>query len=66
MRIERVVVNASPIICLSKSGLIDLLLSLFTEIIVPDKVYKEIIAKGEIDPSSIPLFSSKQFNLNPA
>lgn len=44
MRIDRVVVNASPLICLSKSGLSDLLPSLFTEIIVPDKVYQEVTA----------------------
>ncbi len=53
MRTERVVVNASPLICLSKSGLSDLLPALFTEIIVPDKVYQEITAKGETDISSI-------------
>lgn len=60
MRIEKVVVNASPLICLFKSGLLGLLSALFNEIVVPDKVYQEIMAKGEIDLSSISLFSNKQ------
>lgn len=49
MRAEHVVVNASPLICLSRSGLLDLLPSLFAEIVVPDKVHQEIAAKGGID-----------------
>jgi len=53
MRIDRVVVNASPLICLSKSGLSDLLPSLFTEIIAPYKVYQEVTAKAGIDLSTI-------------
>lgn len=60
MRIERIVVNASPLICLFKSGMLDLIPALFTEIIVPDKVYQEITVKGDIDILSVPLFSSKQ------
>lgn len=59
MRIERVVVNASPLICLFKSGLLDLLSAMFTEIVVPDRVYQEITAKGDIDPSSVPLLSQQ-------
>ncbi len=53
MRIEHVVVNASPLICLSKSGLSGLLPALFTEIIVPDKVHQEVMVKGETNLSSI-------------
>jgi predicted nucleic acid-binding protein len=53
MRIERIVVNASPLICLYKSGLSDILPSLFSEIVVPDKVHQEITAKSGIDLSSI-------------
>jgi predicted nucleic acid-binding protein len=49
MRIERVVVNASPLICLSKSGLSNLFPALFTEIVVPDEVYQEITAKSGIN-----------------
>lgn len=62
MRIDRVVVNASPLICLYKSGLFDLLPALFAEIIVPDKVYKEVMAKGATDISSISLFTNKKFS----
>ena len=51
MRIERVVVNASPLICLSKCGLSGLLHALFAEIIMPDRVYEEITVKG-VDPFS--------------
>ena len=57
MRIENVVVDASPLICLFKSGLSDILPVLFTEIIVPDKVYQEISVKNE----TVPVFSNKQF-----
>ena len=46
MPINRVVVNASPLICLFKSGLADLLPSLFTEVIVPEEVWHEILAQG--------------------
>lgn len=49
MKIEKAVVNASPLILLFKSGLIGLLPQLFTEIIVPDAVWREIIAGGESD-----------------
>jgi predicted nucleic acid-binding protein len=51
MRIDCVVVNASPLICLTKSELSDLLPSLFTEIVVPEKVCQEITAKAGIDLS---------------
>lgn len=59
MRIERVVVNASPLICLFESRLANLLQTLFSEIIVPDSVYQEIMAKGIIDSVSRELLSSK-------
>ena len=48
MRIERVVVNASPLICLCKSGLSEILPALFTDIIVPAAVHKEITTKEDI------------------
>jgi predicted nucleic acid-binding protein len=53
MRIDRVVVNASPLICLSKGGLLHLLDGLFSEIAVPDKVYHEVGAKGGVDLSAL-------------
>ena len=51
MLINQVVVNASPLICLSKSGLLDLLPSLFKKIVVPDLVVKEVMAKGGVGPN---------------
>lgn len=47
MPINQVIVNASPLICLDKSGLIDLLPTLFKEIAVPNEVCQEILAKGK-------------------
>jgi predicted nucleic acid-binding protein len=39
MRIEAVVINASPLITLFRSGQADLLPRLFTQIIVPEAVW---------------------------
>lgn len=47
MPISRVVVNSSPLICLSKSGLFELL-SMFKDIVVPNLVVEEIMAKGGV------------------
>ncbi len=49
MPIDRVVVNASPLICLFKSGLQNLLPGLFQEIAVPEAVMKEVTAPGKND-----------------
>ena len=51
MRIERVVVDASPLIILFKSGLAGLLPQLFTEIVVPAAVRDEVMAGGSSDPA---------------
>ena len=55
MRIERVVVDASPLIILFKSGLAELLPQLFTEIVVPATVRREVLAGGQDDPAVIGL-----------
>lgn len=52
MPIDRVVVNASPLITLFKSQLADLLASLFQEILVPSAVWEEIMAAGAADPAA--------------
>jgi len=49
MSINRVVLNASPLICLTKSGLADLLPALFREILVPEAVFQEVMAEGKTD-----------------
>jgi predicted nucleic acid-binding protein len=57
MPISRVVLNASPLICLSKSGLTGIFPSLFEEIVVPDAVIKEITAEGKTDFAAKTLIS---------
>jgi hypothetical protein len=49
MSVERIVVNASPLICLFKSGLHDLLPRIARHIIVPAAVVKEVTATGKDD-----------------
>ncbi|MFN0121147.1 MAG: DUF3368 domain-containing protein [Blastocatellia bacterium] len=49
---ERVVINASPLITLCKSGQEELLPRLFGEIIVPDGVWKEIMGGNAADPAA--------------
>jgi predicted nucleic acid-binding protein len=49
MSISNVILNASPLICLCKSDLYDLLPRLFTNIVVSDVVRAEVMAKGTID-----------------
>lgn len=52
MRIERVVVNASPLITLFRAGLHPLLPELFKEIVVPDAVWAEVAGKAHDDPAA--------------
>lgn len=49
MPVDRVVVNASPLICLFKSGLQDVLPGLFQEISVPEAVIREVTSAGKND-----------------
>jgi predicted nucleic acid-binding protein len=53
MRIDKVVVNSSPIIVLFKSHFEEILPSLFKEIIIPNPVYKEITHHSKTDRASI-------------
>lgn len=48
MRIEKVVINSSPLIVLFRSGQADLLPQLFKSVVVPEQVYEEVTA-GEKD-----------------
>ncbi len=59
MPINRVVVNASPLICLFKSDLADLFPALFKDVAVPDAVIKEVMAKGAVDFPAQNLISNK-------
>jgi predicted nucleic acid-binding protein len=42
----KVIVNATPLIALSKINQLELLKQLFDEVIVPRSVYYEVIVKG--------------------
>lgn len=58
MLIDRVVVNASPLICLFKSGLEELFPALFKDVVVPEAVIKEVMAKGTVDLTAQTLVSN--------
>ena len=49
MRIEKVVVNSSPLIVLFRSNQAELLPQMFKTIIIPQQVYKEIVIDGPLD-----------------
>ena len=49
---ERAVVNASPLIFLSRAGLLDLLQLISSEVIVPKIVASEIDVRGPSDPTA--------------
>lgn len=52
MRIEAVVVNASPLIALFRSGQADLLPKLFNRIVVPEEVWKEVVLDERDDAAA--------------
>lgn len=52
MRIEAVVVNASPLITLFRSGQADLLPSLFDRIVIPEAVWQEVVVAGRDDAAA--------------
>jgi predicted nucleic acid-binding protein len=59
MQINHMVLNASPLICLFKSGLHDLLPALFQNILIPEAVKNEVTAKGNLDFGIQEVFSKK-------
>lgn len=52
MRIERVVINASPLITLFRADLHPLLPQLFPDLIVPDAVWSEVVNITHDDPAT--------------
>jgi predicted nucleic acid-binding protein len=62
---ESAVVNASPLIFLSRAGLIDLLQLVSSEIIVPEAVASEIEFRGENDPTARVLASTSWLLVTP-
>lgn len=53
MRTDAVVINASPLIALFRSGQADLLPRLFDRIVVPDAVWKEVVQDEQADPAAL-------------
>ena len=49
MQISSVVMNASPLICMMKAGITEILPALFNDIAVPEAVNREILVKGRTD-----------------
>lgn len=52
MRIDAVVINASPLITLFRSGQADLLPRLFKRIVVPESVWQEVVLDGWEDTAA--------------
>jgi predicted nucleic acid-binding protein len=58
MPIDRVVINASPLIVLFKSGQAELLPQLFNEILIPQAVWEEVTtSKNDIASQKLPIVS---------
>ena len=53
MRIDAVVINASPLITLFRSGQADLLPRLFKRIVVPQAVWQEVVQDGWEDAPAL-------------
>jgi predicted nucleic acid-binding protein len=51
--IERIVVDSSPLIVLLKSGFAGILPEIYSEILVPDAVWNEILAGNEYDAARL-------------
>jgi predicted nucleic acid-binding protein len=52
MRIDSIVINASPLITLFRSDQADLLPRLFTHIVVPEAVWQEVVLGGREDAAA--------------
>jgi hypothetical protein len=52
MRIDQVVINASPLITLFRAGLQPLLPRLFSDVRVPEAVWDEVVNGGRDDPAT--------------
>jgi predicted nucleic acid-binding protein len=49
MQISSVIMNASPLICMTKAGIAEIIPALFKDIVVPEAVSREILVKGKTD-----------------
>ncbi|TES92188.1 MAG: hypothetical protein E3J87_05990 [Candidatus Cloacimonadota bacterium] len=44
----RVICNSSPLILFSRAGLLDILKSLFDNLVIPEEVFNEVTRKGKL------------------
>ena len=58
---EIAIVNASPLICLAKSGLLDVLFRVFPKVCIPRSVFDEVMAGPEDDRARMYLDGSEAF-----
>lgn len=65
MPINTIVVDASPLIVLYKSGLIDILPRLFTDVLVPEAVWTEVTGGGSADAAANKLPVAEWARLTP-
>lgn len=65
MPIDRVVINASPLITLFRAGLQPLLPKLFPELLVPDSVWNEVVSQAHDDCAAPPLAASRRSGFSP-
>jgi predicted nucleic acid-binding protein len=65
MRIDRVVVNSSPLITLFNSGQAELLPQLFSDVLVPDAVWLEVAEGGHHDVAALAIQSAQWINRLP-
>ncbi len=55
MPVDKVVLNASPLILLCNSELAFILPKLFAEIVVPEAVWQEIVGGSHVDQADYPI-----------
>ncbi len=63
---QKGVVNASPLICLGKAGLMDVLLGTYECLIIPQRVIDEIKAGPENDPARLFVEQGRNFMVAPS
>jgi predicted nucleic acid-binding protein len=49
MQVSSVIMNASPLICMMKGGITEILPALFKDVVVPEAVKREVLVKGTAD-----------------
>ncbi|MGK7954834.1 MAG: DUF3368 domain-containing protein, partial [Crocosphaera sp.] len=59
----KVIVNATPLIALSKINQLNLLNDLFSEVIIPQSVYNEVVIQGQEKVGKQELLNAKWINI---